>query len=63
MTSAFTLACATCLPDKGSLVGSAQGFAILFMLGLLAFMFTCLGGVVFTLSRRQRQHALASTTA
>lgn len=49
------LACATCLADKGSLVGQAQGFAILFMLGVLAFMFACAGGIVFAMVRQQRK--------
>jgi hypothetical protein len=47
------LACATCMADKGSLVGQAQGFAILFMLGLLAFMFICAAGFIFSFVRRQ----------
>ena len=50
------LACATCMADKGSLVGQAQGFAILFMLVLLAFMFLCAGGIVITFVLRQRRH-------
>ena len=58
-----TLACATCLADKGSLVGQAQGFAILTMLGVLAFMFLCGGGVVFTLVRRQKKHAATLAAA
>jgi integral membrane sensor domain MASE1 len=49
------LACATCMADKGSLVGQAQGFAILFMLGVLAFMFLCAGGIVFSMVRQQRK--------
>ncbi len=51
------LACATCLADKGSLVGQAQGFAILFMLGVLAFMFACAGGIIFAMVRQQRKAA------
>lgn len=50
------LACATCLADKGSLVGQAQGLAILFMLGMLAFMFLCAAGFVYSFVRRQRAH-------
>lgn len=50
------LACATCMADKGSLIGQAQGFAILFMLGVLAFMFACAGGIIFTFVLRQRRH-------
>lgn len=53
---ATILSCATCMADKGSLVGQAQGFAILFMLGVLAFMFVCAAGIVFTMVRRQRRH-------
>jgi integral membrane sensor domain MASE1 len=49
------LACATCLADKGSLVGQAQGFAILFMLGVLAFMFLCAGGILYSMVRQQRK--------
>lgn len=51
------LACATCMADKGSLIGQAQGFAILFMLGVLVFMFSIAAGIVFSMVRRQRQHA------
>jgi hypothetical protein len=50
------LACATCMADKGSLVGQAQGFAILFMLGMLAFMFLCAACFVYSFVRRQRAH-------
>lgn len=53
------LACATCMADKGSLVGQAQGFAILFMLVLLAFMFLCAGGIVITFVLRLRRHQRA----
>ena len=59
MLSAFPssfLACATCMADKGSLVGQAQGFAILFMLGLLAFMFACAAAIVISFVLRQRRH-------
>ena len=48
------LACATCMADKGSLVGQAQGYAILFMLGMLAFMFLCAACFVVSFVRRQR---------
>lgn len=48
------LSCATCMADKGSLVGQAQGYAILFMLGMLAFMFLCAAGFVISFVRRQR---------
>lgn len=58
--TSMPLACATCLADKGSIVGQAQGFAILTMLGFLAFMFACAAGIIFTLVRRQKQHALAA---
>lgn len=51
------LACATCLPDAGSAVGQAQGFAILAMLAVLAFMFLCGFSIIFTLARRQKKHA------
>lgn len=53
---ASILACATCMADKGSLIGQAQGFAILFMLGVLAFMFACAAGIIFTFVLRQRRH-------
>lgn len=53
--STSILGCATCLADKGSLVGQAQGFAILFMLGVLAFMFACAGGIVWSMVRQQRK--------
>ena len=51
------LACATCMADKGSLVGQAQGFAILVMLGFLAFMFAVAAGIVISMVRRQRKYA------
>ena len=54
------LACATCMADKGSLVGQAQGFAILFMLGVLAFMFVCAASFVVSMVRRQRTFATSS---
>jgi hypothetical protein len=57
MTLSLPIACATCLPDKGSAVGQAQGLAILVMLAVLAFMFLCAGGIVFTLALRQKKHA------
>jgi hypothetical protein len=59
MLAAPPIACATCLADKGSLVGQAQGFAILTMLIVLAFMFTCAAGIVFTLARRQKRHEMS----
>jgi hypothetical protein len=57
------LACATCMADKGSLVGQAQGFAILFMLGMLAFMFLCAAGFVYSFVRRQRAHQDLTTVS
>ncbi len=63
MTLSLPIACATCLPDQGSAVGQAQGFAILVMLAVLAFMFLCAGGIVFTLARRQKRHAASMVTA
>lgn len=57
------VACATCMADKGSLVGQAQGFAILFMLVLLAFMFACAAGIVITFVMRQRRHQRAQPEA
>lgn len=57
------LACATCMADKGSLVGQAQGFAILFMLGVLAFMFLCAGGIVFSMVRQQRKASQQEASA
>lgn len=63
MISSLPIACATCLADKGSLVGQAQGFAILTMLVVLAFMFTCAAGIVFTLARRQKRYEMSLATA
>ncbi|WP_395738094.1 hypothetical protein [Prosthecobacter sp.] len=60
MPPTSVLACATCMADKGSLVGQAQGFAILFMLGILAFMFICAAAFIVTFIRRQNS---ASATA
>lgn len=50
------VACATCMADKGSIIGQAQGFAILFMLGILAFMFACAAAIIVTFVLRQRRH-------
>lgn len=44
------------MADKGSLVGQAQGWAILFMLGMLAFMFACAACFIYSFVRRQRAH-------
>lgn len=68
MLTAYTphlLGCATCMADKGSVIGQAQGFAILFMLGVLAFMFVCAGGIVLAFVRRQKKYAasVAATPA
>ena len=60
MSLPSTLACATCLADKGSIVGQAQGFAILVMLGCLAFMFACGAAAVATFIIRQKRHQLAT---
>ena len=57
------LACATCMADKGSLVGQAQGFAILFMLGMLAFMFICAACFIYSFVRRQRAHQDLTTVS
>ena len=57
------LACATCMADKGSIIGQAQGFAILFMLGVLAFMFACAAGIIITFVVRQRRHQRANAAA
>ncbi|MBB5034542.1 hypothetical protein [Prosthecobacter vanneervenii] len=61
--SSSILACATCMADKGSLIGQAQGFAILFMLIVLAFMFACAACIVYTMVRRQRTHSQLEATA
>ena len=50
------------MADKGSLVGQAQGFAILFMLGMLAFMFLCAAGFVYSFVRRQRIYSNSMPT-
>jgi len=51
------------MADKGSLVGQAQGYAILFLLGILAFMFAVASGIVFSMVRRQRKYAQMMATA
>lgn len=61
--SSSFLACATCMADKGSLIGQAQGFAILFMLVVLAFMFTCAACIIYAMVRRQRTHVQLDATA
>ncbi|WP_395749518.1 hypothetical protein [Prosthecobacter sp.] len=58
--STSVLACATCMADKGSLVGQAQGFAILFMLGILAFMFICAAAFIISFIRRQNSASAAA---
>jgi hypothetical protein len=49
------IACATCLPDPNSAEANAQGFAVLFMLGALALIFSVLFYTIFSFARRQRQ--------
>ncbi len=51
------IACATCLPDPNSAEANAQGFAILCMLAVLAFIFSILFYTIFSFARRQRQFA------
>ncbi len=51
------IACATCLPDPNSAEANAQGFAILIMLGVLAFIFSVLFYTIFSFARRQRRFA------
>ena len=63
MSLPSTLACATCLADKGSIVGQAQGFAILVMLGMLAFVFACAAAFVATFVLRQKRHQVATASA
>lgn len=51
------LACATCMPDPNSIEANAQGFAILFMLGILAIVFSVLFYTIYSFARRQRRFA------
>ena len=51
------------MADKSSLIGQAQGLAILFMLGVLAFMFACAACIIYTFVRRQRAHPQLEATA
>lgn len=49
------IACATCLPDRGSQASIAQGNAILFMLLLLFFVLSFFVYAMFSFARKQRQ--------
>lgn len=49
------LACATCLPDRGSQASVAQGNAILFMLVLLAFVLGMFIYTIFSFARKQKR--------
>jgi hypothetical protein len=60
---ALPLACATCLPDPNSAEANAQGFAVLFMLGALAIIFSVLFYTIFSFARRQRQFTDVSSAA
>jgi hypothetical protein len=51
------LACATCLADKDTAMGQAQGYAILFLLFVLTFMFTTGFAIIRTIMHRQAKHA------
>ncbi len=57
------IACATCLPDPNSAEANAQGFAILVMLGILAFIFGVLFYTIFSFARRQRRYAQLESAA
>ena len=51
----LTLACATCMADRGGVVQKAANLGIWMMLAALALIFSCLGLVVFNIARRARR--------
>ena len=53
------LACATCMPDPGSLSSQAQGSAILFMLILLACVLSTFIYTMFSFARKQKRFLAA----
>jgi heme/copper-type cytochrome/quinol oxidase subunit 2 len=63
MTSLTLFGCATCLPDPNSAEANAQGFAILVMLGILAFVFGIIFLCIASFVKRQRQFAVAQGLA
>jgi hypothetical protein len=50
------LACATCLPDKGSRAAIAQGNAILFMLIVLAFVLSIFIYAMVSFGLKQKRY-------
>lgn len=57
------LACATCRPDPGSLIGQAQDQAVLVMLGFLVIGMGCVALILFNLIRKQQRLAALSEQA
>ena len=51
------IACATCIPNGDAGQANAQGFAILFMLGMLAVVFSVLFYTIASFARKQRRFA------
>lgn len=49
------VACATCLPDRGSQASIAQGNAILFMLLLLVFVLGTFIYTIISFARKQKR--------
>ena len=60
---ALPIACATCLPDPNTAEAQAQGFAVLFMLAVLAVIFGVLFYTIYSFARRQRQFAAIAEAA
>jgi hypothetical protein len=54
------IACSTCFSDPTTAVGQARNFAVLFMGGMLALVFSVLFYVIYSFSKKQRQAAQAA---
>lgn len=63
LTSESLLACATCMGDAGSLINKAAGYAIVFMLAMLAVVLGSLIKFMCFLSKRDRGIGLGGPEA
>lgn len=55
----FPLACATCIGQGHQVTTLAANGAVYVMFGVLAFVFACIGAVVFSFARRAKRYAEA----
>lgn len=50
-----TLACSTCMADKGGVGQKAANLGIFMMLGVLVLIFTCLAVTAYNFAKRSRK--------